>query len=305
MNLYFAGCARDCAKVLGLNILSILSIHNEPWCDDLRIYIAENNSVDGTRDVIAYLGSQDPRIVPIFLDNLDNDIPVREARIALCRDRILDEICKNEHEGLYIPIDLDSDIASSLNANDLVKACRLVDSGRCTGVFPSSFPFYYDIYALRKDNWCPKSCWKEIQDAKAKGSLWSLFVYVRYVSSRQKPHACLQSKDLISIDSAFGGMAIYSLRRVIESSARYSIRDLESENMKLCEHVVFNSFLDRLFIFPELVIKAPPEHIEFRVLSPRRKVIRFIRAALSDLKNLPTVIIKRFGRLLLNHGLIQ
>lgn len=293
MRLYFAGCARDCADVLDSNILALLSIGNMPWCDELRVYVAENGSNDNSREVISRLADKDSRVIPVFLDDLDEQIHVREARIAFCRDRLLDEICKTESEGLYIPIDLDSEIASSLEAESLMRACQLVASEKCTAVFPSSFPYYYDIHALRAADWCPGSCWKEIQDAKARGALWSLLVYIRYVSSRQKPHLRLQAEGLIPIDSAFGGVGIYSLGKVSESGARYSLPDFEQEHLMLCEHVVFNAFLDQLFLCPEWVITAPPEHIEFCLLPSHHKAWRITRAGLGDIKRMTFAVARR------------
>ena len=173
-----------------------------------------------------------------------------------------------------------------------MEACQLVASGKASGVFPSSSPYYYDIHALRDREWCPGSCWKEIQDAKARGALWSLLVYIRYVSSRQKPHARLQAEGLIPIDSAFGGVGIYSLSQALNSGARYASPELAHEELKLCEHVVFNRSIDRLFINPAWVIAAPPEHIEFCLLSAPRKFWRMTRAGLVDMKTVTLRIFK-------------
>lgn len=282
MKLYFAGCARDCAGVVTLNISALLAIGENSWCDEIKVFVAENSSKDNTRQIILQLAEQDDRVVPVFLEHLDETIPVRGARIAFCRDRLLAEISKYATDGLYVPIDLDSDIASSLEADPFREACHLVTSCRAGGIFPSSSPYYYDIHALRDREWCSGSCWKEIQDAKARGAFWSLLVYIRYVSTRQKPHARLQAQGLIPVDSAFGGVGIYSLSQILIAGARYSSPDIEIEELKLCEHVVFNGFLDRLFINPAWVIAAPPEHIEFSMLPVQRKAWRIMWAGLSD-----------------------
>ncbi len=283
------------------NISAILAIGDLPWCNELRVYIAENSSKDNTREVISRLVDQDSRVIPVFLDDLDEQVPVREARIALCRDRLLDEIYRSESEGLYIPIDLDSEIASSLEAEAFRQACQLVASGECTGVFPSSSPHYYDIHALREPDWCPRSCWKEVQEAKPNSALWSLLVSIRYVYSRQKPHAILQAKGLIPIESAFGGVGIYSLTKASEANARYSSPDLEKEYLKLCEHVVFNSFFDRLFISTDWVVSSPPEHIEFCLLPGHHKAWRIARAGLGDIKRMPFGFARRVIRLILRN----
>jgi len=299
MNLFFAGCARNCADVVAANILALLALGENAWCEEIKVFIAENSSKDNTREIILALAEQDDRVIPVFLEDLDETIPVREARIAFCRDRLLAEIRKHATGGLYVPIDLDSDLACSLEADPFMDACKLVASGRASGIFPSSSPYYYDIHALRDREWCPGSCWKEIQDAKARGAFWDLLVYIRYVSARQKPHARLQAQGLIPIDSAFGGVGIYSLGQVLNSGARYVSPELEQEDLKLCEHVVFNGFLDRLFINPAWVIAAPPEHIEFCLLPAHRKAWRITRAGLGDVKRLPLEIARWVKRWIL------
>jgi len=286
MKLFFSGCARDCAEVVGANLSALLALGDMPWCDELRVYVAENSSKDDTRKILSQVAKVDSRVIPILFDDLDEKIPVREARIAFCRDRLLDEIFKSESDGLYIPIDLDSGIASSLKAEPFMRACELVASEKCTGVFPSSSPYYYDIHALREADWCPGNCWKNVQDAMSRSALWNLWILIRYVYSRQKPQSRLQIKGLIPVDSAFGGAGIYSLSKVEESAARYSSPVLDLEDSKLCEHVVFNTFLAQLFIYPEWVIKAPPEHIEFCLLPIYLKVWRIAGAGLKDLKRL-------------------
>lgn len=80
-------------------------------------------------------------------------------------------------------------------------------------------------------------------------------------------------------------MGIYSLNKVSKAAARYSSTDLTQESLKLCEHVVFNSTLRQLFISTEWMITAPPEHIEFRLLSNFLKVRRIIQAGLTDIKD--------------------
>lgn len=288
MNIFFAGCARDCANYVALNIVAILAIADKISCDKVKIFVAENNSKDETRAAISQLASQDNRVIPVFFDDLDETIVVREARIAFCRDRLLDEILKSKADGLYVPIDLDAPIATSLLFDQFQMACRLVSSGSCVGIFPSSRPYYYDIHALREPVWCPRSSWKDLYDANARGALWSLLAYIFFISSKQQHYLRLQvdRPKLIPVLSAFGGMGIYSLSAVAMSGARYSSPDLEQDQLKLCEHVVFNAFLKKLFIYPEWVIAAPPEHIGFCLLSNHQKAWSVVRAALVDIKRI-------------------
>ena len=297
MRVLIAGCARDCDDVVYRNINALLNLCRNSWFSEVKIFVIENNSKDSTREVISRIAAIDNRVAPIFLEGLDDIMPVRETRLAFCRDVLLDKIAKYSKDGLYVPIDLDSDIASSLQEKSFLDACQLVASGRVSGVFPSSYPRYYDIHALRHRDWCPGSCWKEVQDSYARGSLWRLYVFIRFVSSRQKTYLCLQRNGLIPVDSAFGGVGIYSLTEVFKSGARYMSPDLEQTNLKLCEHVVFNQFFEHLFIDPAWVVSAPVEHIGFAQLPLPQKALRIIRAVLSDMKKILFKLAKNLGPL--------
>lgn len=285
MKLIFACCARDCGDVVAVNVAALLAFGSLPWCHYMRVYIIENGSSDGTREAIARLAAQDPRVIPIFLDDLDVHFPVRESRIAYCRDRLLNDIKKSEVGGLYIPVDLDSGIARSLRAENFKMACQLVDFGTCDGVFPVSSPFYYDIHALRVRGWCPENCWNQVQIYESRGALMGLLAYIRFISSRQKPISVLQAQRLIPVESAFGGLGVYSLNSVSEAGASYSAALSGIQNLALCEHVPFNSSFQRLFIDTELVVAAPSEHIQFRQSPFLFKLWRIIRSMLVDARH--------------------
>jgi len=293
VKIWFAACARDCAGRLSQNVASLLNAAEAAKVDDVRVYIAENDSTDCTRDIILRLAANDLRVVPVLFQSLEGQFSTRESRIAFCRDELLKLVASESSDGLYCPVDLDIDLSSLCFAKSFFESCRLVDSGICTAVFPSSFPFYYDIYALREREWCPGSCLKEVQCSNARGAFWTLLAYIRYVSYRQKHYTCLQAQGLIPVDSAFGGVGIYSLDQVLKSGARYSTPELEQDKSMLCEHVVFNRFLDRLFINSAWVISAPVDHVEFRLLSAHGKAKRIMRAAFDDVKWLSLRIARR------------
>jgi len=76
----------------------------------------------------------DQRIVPLLLDYVDHSIPLREARIAYCRDQLLTDICSNVKHSLYIPIDLDLNLACLLSDPSFRSLRRTRLNGRA---FPS------------------------------------------------------------------------------------------------------------------------------------------------------------------------
>jgi hypothetical protein len=294
MKMWFAGCARNCSDRLTSNVAVLLRLAEAAHVDDLKVYIAENDSTDRTRDTILSLASNDRRVVPVLLESLDDRFCTRESRIAFCRDRLLNILMLENIEGLYCPIDLDIDFSCLSDQRSFLASCQLVDSGVCTAVFPSSTPFYYDIHALRAPGWCLGSCWKEVQDSGARGATWNLLVNIRYISCRQKHYLSLQSSELalVPVLSAFGGLGVYSLGKVAEAGARYSSPALNLQDLKLCEHVLFNSYLDQLFINPSWLVSAPSEHIRFRLLPVPRQIFAIVKAALSDIKRIVQKIFK-------------
>ena len=74
------------------------------------------------------------------------------------------------------------------------------------------------------------------------------------------------SKDLIKVESAFGGLAIYRTA-AIPPEANYS--GYTETNIEISEHVPFNKkineyFADSIYIDPELIIgKSPFQHTKY------------------------------------------
>ena len=294
MKIWFAGCARNCAGSLSQNVAVLLNAAEAAQVVDAKVYIAENDSTDETRDIILRLAADDHRVVPVLLESHERQFTTRESRIAFCRDQLLKRLAAENSEGLYCPVDLDLDLDLSGFGEFFFESCEAVVAGICSAVFPSSSPFYYDIHALRAHDWCLSSCWKEVQDSGARGAVWNLLVCIRYISCRQRHYLSLQSSELVFIPvlSAFGGLGVYSLDKIVKSGARYSSLALNRQDLRLCEHVVFNSYLDRLFINPRWLINAPPEHVAFRLLPVPQQFFVLIKAFLSDINRIAHMILR-------------
>jgi len=290
IRLYFACCARDCADKLLQNVEALLNISNIAQVSDLKVFIVENDSVDNTRNIILNLAAQDNRVIPILLESIDKKFASRESRIAFCRDYLLKYISSKYSYGLYCPIDLDLDLDNfRLGTIDaFLTSCEIVINGFCNGVFPSSFPFYYDIYALRAQGWCMSCCWEEVNRFYSRSVFVRLLANIRYIALRQRYYLSLQSSNvnLIPVVSAFGGLAVYSLNKVIQTGASYSIHTSNIAGSDICEHVIFNSYLDKLFINPFWLVKAPSEHIEFRLMNFIQKLKLLAGASFSDMKRI-------------------
>ncbi len=267
MHLHFAGLARDCAATIQMNISSLIGIAEQPGVESASLIIAENNSSDQTREILLRLESISQSIYVLPLGDLDSLYPIREARLAFCRDRLIERIaddidgCANQEQSthIYIPVDLDSEIGSSISPIQFIKECSRVAEGSANGIFPASAPFYYDIHALRAEGWVESNCWEQLHQFINDNDAQSYDDYFfANIVLKQKSLGELQQQRLIPVKSAFGGIGIYNFEAV--KNIHY-FRDELQQGRCICEHAVFNRQIDKLFISTEFIVKAPVEHI--------------------------------------------
>ena len=280
-NLVFAGLARDSARTVEKNIASILSLCDDSRVESLQLFIAENDSQDETRSLLVSIEKRFKQIQLVLLPSLDTIFPGRVSRIAYCRQCLLGVIADNVDldsslNFLYVPVDLDSEIFSTVNSDSFVRACLLLlNNPYLDAVFPSSKPFYYDVLALRASGWCSSDCMYDLRKFTRFGSQFvSLLGYLWFIARRQKSSAKLAATaGLIPVQSAFGGFGIYKLEAVFVAKYFNSFWSHEVYAHSN-EHVIFNGYIGNKVIATDLTIDAPNEHIplrvcDFRVLAKR------------------------------------
>jgi hypothetical protein len=261
--IVFAGLARNVAPFLAgvtANIVNFAS-HFDAWA----VLVAENDSQDGTKpwlkawmEKARTMGAV--RADLIELDGLAAASPIRTDRIAIARNRILAEIERDPELRRFdylAVLDMDFPNSCPLPVEQFAGAIAMLERNPGTaGVFANSLPLYYDIWALRQDDWCPRDCWEEVAEAeKALGhdAAWDKFVFCRqhFVDPAGKP---------IAVDSAFGGMAVYRLKSV--AGKRYA--GLKADGGAICEHVPFHASIradgGEFFILPEFLNLTSLEH---------------------------------------------
>ena len=289
-NLVFAGLARDCARTVEKNIASILSLCDDPRVESLQLFIAENDSQDQTRSLLASIERRFEQIQLVLLPSLDTVFPSRVARIAYCRQYLLGVIADkvdldSSSNILYIPIDLDSEIFSTVNGDLFVRTCLLLLSNACLdAIFPSSSPFYYDVLALRASGWCSSDCMYDLRKFTRFGSQFiSLLGYLWLIARRQKSSAKLAATtDLIPVQSAFGGLGIYRAEAI--SVAKYFNSFWSHEVYAHSnEHVIFNGYIHNKVIATKLTIDAPKEHIQLRIYGFRLLAMKLAASLRDDL----------------------
>jgi hypothetical protein len=287
MTIHFCGLARDCEDTISSNLDSIIRIGDDERIDEYKLWVAENDSEDRTKDILKEYDKTNENIKFYDYEGLDKEIEDRVKRILYLREEILNKLKKyagNKKEDIiYCPIDLDSEIASSIDLDVFISECERVARGEVNAIFPTSEPYYYDIYALRKEGWVENNCWGVIGGERTNiGSFWAKY---KNIYSKQLPVEETFKEGQIEVDSAFGGLGIYRFRSVDESSYKKDGgRKDERERGIVCEHVGFNRQIERKEVSNKLIVKSPDEHISFRLKSNYQKVKFILRLLVLDVK---------------------
>ena len=290
MNIYFAGLAKNCKDNLSKNLNFILNFTNEySDKDNIYVYIFENDSVDGTKNLLN--SSKDWKELSVFTeDGLTVRIKNRIKRISYCREFLLNKILsKKDKEFIYISLDLDLDLFINESIQNFYKRINKVsEKENIDAIFPFSIPRYYDIHALRAKKWNEKDSWK-LEKKYNKYILVGKFFLKYILIYRKQKKVDNFSEEKIQVDSAFGGIGIYKINKDNIGSLSYFNDSLNDE----CEHVFFNKNFSNKYIDIDWKITSPNEHIEYHSNKLPKKILYILNSLIKDIKNLFTFLIKR------------
>ncbi len=284
VKIIFCGLSKNCGKTLVKNIEFIdkfIKFYNDV---DIRSIIVESDSIDGSLDYLKNLQSSSQ--IELFIENgLEQSIPSRIERIAICRNIGLDYI-KNNFSDLknliYIPYDNDIDLFENISENNFMSLIENLISNRdIRGIFPISEPFYYDIFALRAKGWIDYNAQKIAGKLKRNIKLFSFIWNYIFIFRNQLPPEKIK---IFDVKSAFGGIGIYELKHLNKSDLKYVVS--ENDKMFYSEHIEFNKKFNGLKIKQEWVIKAPLQHVEYKSLSFPGKIKYVLKTIKYDFQNL-------------------
>ena len=221
------------------------------FSDFSRVFfrIVESDSLDKTIDILQSIAAKNSDFKFQTFGDLESSIKNRWERIAFCRNACL-QILLNDPElksvKYFAVADLDG--VNSIINRDAVLSCWIRDDWDvCTANQKAP---YYDVFALRHNNWSPNDCWKFEGELKALG-IHPILAREEAIYKRQR--RIPSSSDWIRVDSAFGGLAIY--KREILGEAKYEGR--LPDGSIVCEHVPFHESLGsngaRIFINTRLI----------------------------------------------------
>lgn len=254
----FVGTARNCARWLP-DVLANLAKLSRLY-DRAAFIFAVSDSTDATTSLLRqWLGAGWTGKV-IDLGELAGRIELRTERIAFARNTCLDEARGSTFKdyGHMVVADMDDVLAAPIDLDSYRRAAQWLDtSPDRAAAFSSASPCYYDIWALRHPTWSPHDCWHRIwgrprRESFERAKFREVFARQIELPRKMKP---------IEVRSAFGGLGLYRMSYAV--GARYVGAD--AQGREVSEHVAFNETIGRaggrLFVFPDLQVRAPPEHL--------------------------------------------
>ena len=200
---------------------------SKSFIDYFIVFIESDSSDDSNSLIKEYLLNRKGVLINKNLSNIKN----RVMRLAISRNEYLSYIKKNDllkSFDLMIVLDCGG-VNNKLTAKKIKKA--ISQNKNWVGIFPTQKILYYDIWTLRIKNFIDYDCFEELFKAYKKNNkikkiffkLIGKFLFINYLTKSKK----------INVISAYGGMGIYKLDKVINFT-------YDSNNGKNCEHVEFN-----------------------------------------------------------------
>jgi hypothetical protein len=244
--LLVTGLVRNSAEHIESEI-NRLQRHTSKIFTFVDFYCVESDSTDKTPFLLKRLAEEHSNIEVLCLGALEQKLPDRIERLRHCRNLYVDHIRRHRNSRNYdFVMVVDFDIKNRrLNLSPL---SSLVNDNNWAGLFVNQTGPYYDIYALRKLGWVDVDCFKEFTELAKVFSIRKAKRLAVWSKMRKIP----RSSPLLSIDSAFGGLALY--RKEIFERFDY---ELVSEEFKgESEHVSLHKKITKeggqLFIVPSM-----------------------------------------------------
>lgn len=244
----FVGTARNCAQYLprALGCWTQLAT----LFDDVTFIVAENDSTDQTKVILADWERGAGNRHHLSLDGLAATSPHRSVLIAAARNRLLDTIHQDPRLSgaqWLIVMDMD-DVSLALTPERLARCMRFTG---WDALFANQLFYYYDVWALRSKR--SPNDFTQLLDAAKPGWRYRLS---RLVNLTWRSRPILPWRKPFRVTSAFGGFGIY--RMEVALKGRYSGWH---DGRPVCEHVPFHEQLcangARLFVHPGLVNAVP------------------------------------------------
>jgi len=228
-SVVFGGTVRNIEKYIKQNLEHIDECGKK--FKDYAVVIYENDSSDNTKKIL----EENKKENYYYIFDTTNESS-RTKRIAYGRNQVLNKVRELNSYDFLIMLDLD-------DVNESGKFVKTIDScfehndwDVLTG---NQTDKYYDIWAFRKTGLLDWDCWREYSKATKNGMSDSeaKHKYVYGVITIFEPG------QLIEVESAFSGIAIYRLESLPEQCNYKGYYD--DDGSELCEHVPFHQCIKK------------------------------------------------------------
>jgi hypothetical protein len=246
---------------------------------EIHCFVVESDSSDDTLKKLEELQGVIRNFSYVSAGNLSEKYRRRTDRIALCRNLIIDEVAKNP---LFADIDYiamaDLDGMNGLVTPEKIAQCWEVDEPWDV-ITANQLGEYYDIWGLSHPYWNPIDCWE--QKRQLENILGNDMAENIAVASKQTPID--PRADLIEVDSAFGGLGIYTREAFL--AGRYAGTDDLAGGIDVADHTPYHRELRqkgfRIFINPALIncdkTKAMREVIESAPMPKASGILKLVK----------------------------
>jgi len=224
------GTVRNVSRQLEKEI-KVLKQALEP-IGDVAFFVVESDSLDATKRTLDLLVEKYKNFTYKSLGDLEPSIPDRIERLIFCRNVYVQEIRKSKHlsqSDFVIVVDLDG-INKKLKAESVKLSLSRKENWDV--ICANQTRKYYDLLALRHKFWCPQNVFDEYYWLRGVLTWKKAKKYTIYNKMIRIP----REYGLISVDSAFGGFAIYKTRHFMFHDYTRLPRDSHSD----IDHVIFN-----------------------------------------------------------------
>lgn len=260
--ILLVGTVSNVAKTLDKElkvVLKALSVFN-----NVDIFLVESDSDDQTTKVLNEIKLTTKNFNFITLGQLRKTYPNRLERIAQCRNvyvKYIREQYSISRWNCIAVADLDG-MNFRLKKRGIISC--LESKLNWDGIMANQKFGYYDVFALRAENWVEKDCFEEVNffkktlvppptyKSKIKGFFTNFNHYdkIRQLCIYDKMKR-LNSKDgLIKVTSAFGGFALYKPNVFLQTEYA-SVNGVESEHVYL--HKIAGEQEFKFYINPRLI----------------------------------------------------
>ena len=204
--------------------------------EEYFLIFVESDSTDNSKEIIKnYLFNKKGILLSKNLEKSLNRI----KKLEISRNEYLNYIKKSKNLSLFdYMFVLDADNANNqLKFKDIENSLNKED---WNAIFPNQKIFYYDIFALRIENHLEENFLEKIKNEIGNNQSENLKKIFKKNMTKFFYLNKNFDKRFINVKSAFGGLGIYRLEKVLEFS-------YESFNGTTCEHVKFNKDIDNKY----------------------------------------------------------